>query len=229
MSDKIKILLIEDELPIRKFLKSGLGEAYNLIEATSGQEGLSAIATHNPKLVILDLGLPDMDGLEVTKQAREFTDIPIIVLSARGQDLDKISALDSGADDYLTKPFSLDELLARMRVAMRHAEKSTKPKEIVFESNGLKIDFPSREVFLDQEKIHLTPIEYQLLTCLVRDAGRVLTHNQLLTEVWGAAYSKETQYLRVFMRQLRQKLKEKTGHSRFITTEPGVGYRFKAE
>lgn len=219
--------MIEDEAPIRRFLKTGLSPLYQVLEAESGNEGVRAITTHNPQLVILDLGLPDMDGLDVTRRVREFSSIPILILSARGQDLEKVAVLDAGADDYLTKPFSLDELRARIRVALRHAARISKTDEPTFENGGLHVDFAARHVALDSEELHLTPIEFKLLSFLIRNAGKVLTHHQLLSEVWGPAYVRDTQYLRVFMRQLRQKLKETPTQARFIKTEPGVGYRFR--
>ena len=228
MTDDIRILLIEDELPIRKFLKTGLSPLYHIIEAESGKEGLTAVATYNPKLIILDLGLPDMDGLEVTRRVREFSHVPIIILSAREQDFDKVAVLDAGADDYLTKPFSLEELQARIRASLRRANRLSKNEdEPIFENGGLKVDFVNRLVTLEDEELKLTPIEFKLLSYLVQNAGKVLTHNQLLSEVWGPAFVRDTQYLRVFMRQLRQKLKENPARSKFITTEPGVGYRFR--
>lgn len=228
MNSAVKILLIEDETPIRKFLQTGLGNTYQVVEAVCGKEGIHAVATHNPALIILDLGLPDMDGLEVTRKIREFSSIPIIVLSARGQELDKVGVLDAGADDYLTKPFSLGELLARIRVAIRHTERSQQlDQDPVFENNGLKVDLADRKVLLDDNEIRLTPIEFKLLSLLVRNAGKVLTHSQLLSEAWGSAYVRETQYLRVFMKNLRQKLKDNPANPRFIITEPGIGYRFR--
>ena len=228
MKDKPRILIIEDEPPIRKILLAGLKDDYEILEAETGKEGVRSVATHNPDLVILDIGLPDIDGFEVTQEIRRFSSIPIIILSARDQDLDKVKTLDSGADDYLTKPFSMSELLARIRAALRRAaQNKDSTGSSVFESDGLKIDFSARQVVLDGEELHLTPTEYHLLSFLTKHAGKVVTHQQLLIEVWGAAYKRETQYLRVFMGQLRQKLKEDPAKPRFLITDPGVGYRFR--
>lgn len=227
--DKGLILLIEDEPQVRRFLRASLQcEGYRLVEAETGQEGLRQAATCNPELVLLDLGLPDFDGLEVIKKLREWTRLPIIVLSARGQDQDKIRALDFGADDYLTKPFSAGELLARVRVGLRHwAVQSAGQKEPVFTLDNLKVDLSKRQVFLDDKEIHLTPIEYRLLNILVRHAGKVITHNQLLKEVWGPKYIDQISYLRVYMTQLRHKLEKDPTRPRFFINEPGIGYRLK--
>lgn len=226
-----KILLVEDEQQIRRFLRVTLGSSgYSLIEASSGQEGLMLAATEKPEIIILDLGLPDMDGLDFTKQLREWCSTPVIVLSARGQESDKISALDAGADDYLTKPFSTGELLARMRVAMRHAEQSkSEQTQTKYEFGKINVDLSKREVLKDGQEMHLTPIEYKLLALLLRHHGKVLTHRQLLKEVWGDAYSDENHYLRVYMGQLRHKLEDNAARPRHLITEPGVGYRLKIE
>jgi two-component system KDP operon response regulator KdpE len=225
------ILLIEDEPQMRRFLRITLqGHGYQFIEATSGQEGLMQAATRNPDVVLLDLGLPDIDGLEVTKRLREWSGVPIIVLSAREQDEDKIKALDAGADDYLTKPFSAGELLARIRVALRHkAMQQSGGEESVFVLDNLRVDLEKRLVFLDNTEIHFTPIEYKLLSTLIKYAGRVVTHSQLLKEVWGNAYAGENQYLRVYMAQLRRKIEADPARPRFLINEPGVGYRIKLE
>ena len=221
------LLLIEDEPQIRRFLRAALSSHdYRLLEAESGQAGIDMILLHRPDLIILDLGLPDMDGLEVVQRVREWSTTPIVVLSARGQEQDKVDALDVGADDYLTKPFGVAELLARLRVALRHAAIAVKQQvEPIFMTGALLVDLVRQQVFVDEQEVHLTPIEYKLLATLVRHAGKVLTHRHLLREVWGPAYTTESQYLRVYMGQLRHKLEENPARPRFLRTEPGVGYR----
>lgn len=223
------ILLIEDEPQMRRFLRVTLqSHGYRLVEAPTGQEGLTQAATRNPDVVLLDLGLPDLDGVEVARRLREWSMIPIIVLSAREQEHDKIKALDAGADDYLTKPFGAGELLARIRVALRHRSmQQAGDRESVFILDNLRVDLSKRHVFLNEREVHLTPIEYRLLSFLIKNAGRVVTHNQLLKEVWGPAYIKQTQYLRVYMAQLRHKLEVDPARPRFFMNEPGVGYRLK--
>jgi two-component system, OmpR family, KDP operon response regulator KdpE len=227
--EKGLILLVEDEVQMRRFLRVVLeGDGYRLEEAVSAAEGLLQAASRNPDAVLLDLGLPDMDGLEVIRRLREWTLVPIIVLSAREQEHDKVRALDAGADDYLTKPFGVGELLARIRVAVRHAELRKDGKEgAAFTAGDLRIDFSKREVLRDGREIHLTPIEYKLFACLVRNAGKVLTHRQLLKEVWGPACVEHPQYLRVYMTQLRHKLEADPARPRHLINEPGVGYRFR--
>jgi two-component system KDP operon response regulator KdpE len=227
--EKELILLIEDEPQMRRFLRITLqSHAYRLTEAATAQEGLMQAATRNPDVVLLDLGLPDLDGLEVTKRLREWTQTPIIVISAREQERDKVNALDAGADDYLTKPFNAGELLARIRVALRHAtRRGSGRQEPIFVLQNLRVDLAQRQVFLDDKEVHLTPIEYKLLTVLVRHAGKVITHNQLLKEVWGLAHVNEVQYLRVYMTQLRHKLEGDPARPRFLMNEPGIGYRLK--
>lgn len=227
MAEAATILLIEDELPIRRFLRATLGShGYRLLETGTAQEGLLQTATQRPDLVLLDLGLPDMDGIEVTRRLRVWTEIPIIVLSARGQERDKVAALDAGADDYLTKPFGVDELLARLRVALRHARRGQHTADDpVIQAGDLHIDLPQRRVMLAGQEIHLTPIQYDLLRTLARHIGKVVTHTQLLREVWGPNYATETHYLRVYMGQLRQKLEANPARPRYLLTEPGVGYR----
>ena len=221
------VLVIEDELAIRKFLRTGLeGQGYRCIEAGTAAEGVTQAATRSPDLILLDLGLPDLDGLTVVRQIREWSRIPIIVLTARGQEPDKIGALDAGADDYLTKPFSMPELLARMRVALRHrtpGESDSEPS--VIETGALRIDLARRRVSIGGEPVQLTRIEYRLLITLARHAGRVLTHEFLLREVWGPPYTSQSHYLRVYMAQLRHKLEPDPGRPRFLMTETGVGYR----
>jgi two-component system KDP operon response regulator KdpE len=187
-------------------------------------------ATRAPDVVLLDLGLPDIDGLEVTRRLREWSDVPIIVISAREQEQDKIKALDAGADDYLTKPFGAGELMARVRVAMRHkALREAGQHESIFTLGNLRVDLARRQVFLNEKEVHLTPIEYKLLTVLIKNAGKVLTHRQLLKEVWGPPYLTETQYLRVYMTQLRHKLEVDPARPSFLINEPGVGYRLKID
>ena len=229
--DKELILLIEDEPQMRRFLRVIMqGHGYRMVEATTGEEGLTQTATRNPDIVLLDLGLPDIDGLEVTQRLREWSDVPIIVISAREQEQDKIKALDAGADDYLTKPFGAGELLARLRVALRHRSmQQSGHKESLFIIDNLKVDLSKRQVLLAGKEIHLTPIEYKLLAVLIRNAGKVVTHSQLLKEVWGATYAQQTQYLRVYMAQLRHKLEADPARPRFLINEPGVGYRLKLE
>ncbi|MEW6586202.1 MAG: response regulator [Nitrospirota bacterium] len=229
--DKGLILLIEDEPQMQRFLRIILqGHGFSLVESTTGQDGLMQAATRSPDIVLLDLGLPDVDGLEVTRRLREWSDVPIIVISAREQEQDKIKTLDSGADDYLTKPFGAGELLARIRVALRHkAMRQAGQEEPVFILGDLRVDLTQRRVFLNEKEVHLTPIEYRLLTVLIRNAGRVVTHSQLLKEVWGPSYSNETQYLRVYMTQLRHKLEADPTRPRFLINEPGVGYRLRMD
>lgn len=221
------ILLIEDEQPVHKFLGASLpAHGFQLISAENGKDGLARAADRNPDVVLLDLGLPDMDGLDVTRRLREWSSVPIIVLSARGQENDKIAALDAGADDYLTKPFSTGELLARIRVALRHAARlADSSPQPIFIVGDLRVDLAGRHVFLGNAEVHLTPIEYKLLTVLVRYAGRVLTHQQLLKEVWGPYHAQDTHYLRVHLAQLRRKIEPDPSQPRYLLTETGVGYR----
>ena len=227
--DKGLILLIEDEPQMQRLLRIVLqGHGYRLIESATGKEGLMQAATRAPDVILLDLGLPDIDGLEVTQRVREWSEIPIIVISAREQEQDKIKALDAGADDYLTKPFGAGELLARIRVAIRHrAIREAGQQKLVFILDNLRVDLARRQVFLNEKEVHLTPIEYKLLTVLIKNAGKVITHSQLLKEVWGPSYLKETQYLRVYMTQLRRKLEADPARPRFLINEPGIGYRLK--
>lgn len=229
--DKELILLIEDEPQMRRFLRVTLqSHGYRFIEAASGQEGLMQATTRNPDVLLLDLGLPDMDGIEVTRKIREWSEVPIIVISAREQEMDKVKALDAGADDYLTKPFGADELFARIRVALRHvALIFARQREPVFIMDDLRVDLSSRQVFLRDKEIHLTPIEYRLLAVLVKHAGKVVTHTQLLKEVWGPVYADQQQYLHVHMSQLRRKLESEPARPRFLINEPGIGYRVKVD
>ncbi len=229
--DKHLILLIEDEPQMRRFLRVSLqSQGYRLIEAETGEDGLIQVASRKPTVILLDLGLPDMDGLEVTKKLREWTTTPIIIISAREQERDKVRALDAGADDYLTKPFGSDELLARIRVALRHlARQESGQEDVVFDAGQIKVDFNKRQVLLRDENIHLTPIEYRLLTTLIRHADKVVTHAQLLREVWGPRHANQVQYLRVYMAQLRQKLEDDPARPVHLINEPGIGYRFKSD
>ena len=222
------VVLIEDEPQIRRFLRTVLpGQGYILYEADNGQQGLVEAAVRKADVVILDLGLPDMDGVEVVKRLREWSAIPVIVLSARAQEADKVAALDAGADDYLTKPFGVGELIARLRVALRHATHGPERSQ-VFESGPVKVDLGARRVEAAGREVHLTPIEYRLLSVLVKHAGKVLTHRQLLKEVWGPSHVEHAHYLRIYMAQLRRKLEEDPAQPRFLLTEPGVGYRLAA-
>lgn len=225
------VLVIEDEPQIRRFLRATLpAHGYRLLEAETAQEGLTQAAMYQPELIILDLGLPDLDGLDVTRRLREWTTVPILVLSARGQETDKVAALDAGADDYLTKPFGIQELLARLRVALRHATRLTQePGEPVFTAGELQVDLGRRRVYVANHEVHLTPIEYKLLTILVRSAGRVVTQRQLLQDVWGPHQTSATHYVRVYMGQLRHKLEVNPARPRYLVTEPGVGYRLKTD
>ena len=227
----IRILIIEDEPQMQKFLRTCLvAEGYRVVEATKGQEGLDLARTHNPDLVLLDLGLPDMDGTEVTKSLREWSTKPILIISARGQEDDKIRALDVGADDYLTKPFGTGELMARMRVALRRtARAGQETPDPVMTVGELVMDLDKRQVLVGGVEVHLTPNEYKLLAVLMKNAGKVLTHRQLLKEVWGPAYATQTQYLRVYMVQLRHKLEKDAARPRYLVTEPGIGYRLRVD
>src|SRR3954471_1250437 len=226
-----RILLVEDELPIRKFVGAALAAAnYQLDEAGTAAQALQHARQLPPDLVILDLGLPDLDGQEVIRRLREWFAPPIIVLSARDQDQQKITALDNGADDYLTKPFSTGELLARVRVALRHANRTGDDAgKTSFEFGDLKVDLSARRVFVSGAEVPLTPNEYKLLTTLIRNAGKVLTHRQLLKEVWGPDQVQETHYLRVFMANLRRKLEADPARPRYLLTEQGVGYRLASD
>jgi two-component system KDP operon response regulator KdpE len=222
-----RVLVVEDEIQMRRFLRTALAaQDYAVAEAESVREALVAATTTSPELILLDLGLPDGDGIELTRRIREWSQVPIIVISARGKEDDKVAALDAGADDYLTKPFGMKELLARMRVALRRATLQGQASPIL-EIGALHIDLERREVLVDGREVHVTPIEYRLLTFLARNAGKVLTHRQILTEVWGPPYANETHYLRVFMAQLRRKVEADPARPKLLGTEPGVGYRMR--
>jgi len=225
------VVLIEDEPQIRRFLRATLGgQGYRLFEATTGADGLVEVASRQPDVVIVDLGLPDMDGLEVIRRLREWSAVPVIVLSARGLERDKVTALDAGADDYVSKPFSAGELLARIRVALRHtAGASHEGGEAVFKVGELQVDQLRRHVAVRGVEVRLTPIEYKLLTTLVRHAGKVVTHPQLLREVWGPGHQAQAHYVRIYMAHLRHKLEAEPARPRYLLTEPGVGYRLAAE
>jgi two-component system KDP operon response regulator KdpE len=227
MNNSATIVVIEDEAQIRRFLRTTLtSEGYQVIEAETGKQGLSEAATRKPDLIILDLGLPDMDGVEVVKGVRAWSSVPVIILSARSQESDKISALDAGADDYLVKPFGIGELLARIRVALRHVSSTANGEEEgVFSVDELKVDMIHRKVTVSGTEVHLTPIEYRLLTVLVKHAGKVLTHRLLLKEVWGPNHVDRAHYLRIYMGILRHKLEKEPARPRFLLTEVGVGYR----
>lgn len=222
------VLVVEDERQMLRFLRATLtSHGYRLLEAETAAEAVRLASSHNPDLILLDLGLPDADGIDVTRRLREWSRTPIIVLSARGRDDDKVEALDAGADDYLTKPFSVNELLARMRVALRHAGAAGAAAAPVFEVGPLRIDLSRREVQVEGREVRLTPIEYKLLTLLARHAGKVLTHRQILKEVWGPGREGQTHYVRVHMAELRKKIEADAARPRIIVTEPGVGYRLR--
>ena len=228
MTQTLHVLTIEDEADIRKFLRATLGaNDMHVIEAATGREGLQKAAAQSPDIILLDLGLPDMDGMEIIRQLREWSRTPIIVLSARGQEHDKIAALDGGADDYLTKPFAAGELIARIKVALRHADRPTGDAPFVYDYDGLMIDTASRRVRLDDEDVRLTPIEYKLLSVLARNSGKVLTHAALLKAIWDRHAPDNQTYLRIHTQHLREKLKDDALNPRFIVTEPGIGYRLK--
>ena len=233
MSDRPLVLVVEDEAGIQRFLRAALtANGYRCAEVDTGKKALISITSQPPDLVIVDLGLPDMDGLELIEQVRAWSQVPFVVLSARDQERQKVEALDRGADDYLTKPFGMEELLARLRVALRHRARlaaSAGDEAARFSSGDLQVDLAARRVVVRGEEVHLTPTEYRLLTTLVRHAGKVLTHGALLREVWGPGYAGELHYLRVHMAKLRQKLEAEPARPRLLLTEQGVGYRLKAE
>jgi two-component system KDP operon response regulator KdpE len=225
------VLVIEDEAPIRKFLRTGLGgQGFRIVESATGEDGLAQAATRSPDVVLLDIGLPDLDGFEAVRRLREWSSIPVVVLSARGQEQDKIRALDAGADDYVTKPFSMGELLARMRVALRHRARVQGGMETsAVETGPLRLDLEKHLLTVGGEPVRLTPIEYRLLAVLARHAGKVLTHDMLLREVWGPGYTSQHHYLRVYMAQLRHKIEADPARPKLLLTESGVGYRLRAE
>ena len=222
------ILIIDDEPQIRRFLRTTLvGHDYDVTEASTASDGEKFLGLHPPDLLILDLGLPDKDGLDVLKDLRAWNSLPVIVLSARGFEQAKVDALEAGADDYLTKPFGAAELLARIKVALRHARQSNAAPSNEFKSNGLKVDAEKRVVSVDGNEVRLTPTEYKLLSALIQSAGKVVTHGQLLRAVWGKRSDEQGHYLRVYMQHLRQKLGDDALNPRFIVTETGIGYRLR--
>lgn len=228
---KLRILLVEDDAPIRRFLRASLtSQEYELIQAETGREGLAQAGSASPDLALIDLGLPDMDGLEVIRKIREWSNMPIIILSARGQERDKIEGLDAGADDYLTKPFGVGELLARIRSAQRRMVLSSVESPCPVVSIGdIRIDLERRLVFRNDEEVRFTPIEYKLLSVLTKYRGKVVTHAQLLREVWGPSHAGQNHYLRIFLLQIRRKLESDPARPRYLITEPGIGYRLRDE
>ncbi|MEY2937000.1 MAG: hypothetical protein RL033_7749 [Pseudomonadota bacterium] len=223
------VLVVEDEPQMRKFIRASLSShGYRVVEAERASEAVMLMTSHNPEIVLLDLGLPDGDGIDLTRQLRDWSRVPIIVLSARGREDDKVSALDAGADDYLPKPFGVNELLARMRVALRHAQPAgAGPAAQVLEFGQVRIDLVRREVFRGADELRLTPIEYKLLVLFAQNAGKVLTHRQILQAVWGPAYATQTHYVRVHMAELRKKVEADPSRPKLLVTEPGVGYRLR--
>jgi two-component system KDP operon response regulator KdpE len=223
----ICVLVVEDEAPMRRFIRASLGaQGYRVLEATTLAEAEIALTTQNPEVVILDLGLPDGDGLDFLKRIREWSHVPVIVVSARGREDDKVVALDAGADDYLTKPFGVLELLARMRVALRHATLVGAPEPVIV-IGELTLDLTKRQVVIAGAEVHLTPTEYKMLVLLAKNLGRVLTHQQILKEVWGPAYATHANYVRVHMAELRKKIEREPARPKLLVTEPGVGYRLR--
>jgi two-component system, OmpR family, KDP operon response regulator KdpE len=225
------VVVVDDEPQIRRFLRAALaGQGYRVHESSTGADALVEVATRQPDVVILDLGLPDMDGLDIIRKVREWSAVPVIVLSARGQEADKVAALDAGADDYLSKPFGVGELMARMRVALRHRSRvSDGALQSAFDVGDLHVDLAARRVTVGGAQVHLTPIEYRLLVVLVHNAGKVVTQRQLLNEVWGPQATEQAHYLRVYMAHLRRKLEADPARPRYLLTEAGVGYRLAAD
>ncbi len=225
-ANKTTVLVIDDEIQIRRLVRVSLeANGYRVLEAPTGKEGIAETAQHRPDIVLLDLGLPDLDGVTVLKRLREWSRVPVVVLSVRDREEDKIAALDNGADDYVTKPFSTGELLARLRVAQRHAQPAT--DAAVFRSGHLEVDLTARVVTVNGKEVRLTATEYSLLRLFVQHAGKVLTHRQILREVWGPTYVEQTHYLRVYMAHLREKLEANPAQPELFLTEPGVGYRLR--
>ncbi|MCW8418880.1 response regulator [Fluoribacter dumoffii] len=220
------ILAIEDELPIRRFLKTSIvSEGYQFLEAKTGKEGLEIVRDTKPHVILLDLGLPDTDGINVIKNLRTWVSIPVIVLSAREQEGDKVIALDAGADDYLSKPFSVVELHARIRVALRHAQHSIEKETPSFQFGDFVVDLINREVRANNEKILLTPMQYDILATLIRRRNKIVTHKELLRIVWGENNTENVEYLRIYIHQLRHKLEKNPAQPQYLITEPGIGYR----
>jgi len=229
MDTEKTLLVIEDEPAILRFLRSSLEEiGWQILHAPTGRIGLDMAASKKPDVILLDLGLPDQDGLSVLKGLRQWTSAPIIIISARGQEKDKIAGLDAGADDYLTKPFGIAELMARLRVALRHAEKSVSDAPPVYDHEGLRVDLIARRVWLRNKEIRLSPLQYELLSVLVRNAGRVISQKQLMKQVWGESREVTPESVRIFVHQLRQKIEPDPVRPRSLKTEPGVGYRLEA-
>lgn len=231
MTDNVLFLIVEDDKQIRSFISFSLkSKQYRSVQATTGKEAINLIVAQNPQIMILDLGLPDMDGLDIIKQVRSFSDMPIIVVSARDQDSEKIEALDAGADDYLTKPFSINELLARLRVILRRMNKKEENRaEDIYRVGDLEVNLERHVVLLSESEIHFTPMEFDVLALLIRNAGKVLTHSYIIKEVWGSYLESDTQSLRVFMANIRRKLEKDPTKPRYIITEVGIGYRFADE
>lgn len=225
---KPKLLVIDDELAIRKFLRASINPTeYDLVEAANGMDGIRLTATESPDLVLLDLGLPDLEGVDVTRRIREWSQVPIIILSARGDEMNKVEALDAGANDYLTKPFGLAELFARIRAALRLSR--TTAEEPVVILGALTIDLAAHLVSKEGEDIHLTKTEFRLLAMLAKNLGKVMTHRQLLTEVWGPEYADELHYLRVYTQQIRVKIEDDPAQPKYLITETGIGYRLREQ
>ena len=223
-----RVLVVDDESSIRRYLRAALSaQGFTIFEAANGEDAINAVLTDRPDIIILDLGLPDFDGIEVTRRLREWSQTPIIILSVREAENDKIAALDAGADDYLTKPFGTGELMARMRVALRKL--NSNPDEHVLQVGGLRMDLSRRLVTVDENQISLTPTEYDILRLLLQNAGKVLTHHQLLRKVWGTAYESEMHILRVNISNLRHKIEADPARPHYLLTEPGVGYRLRAD
>jgi two-component system KDP operon response regulator KdpE len=228
MSEGALVLVVDDEPQIRRFLRASLsGHNYQILEAATGQDALNQIVAAKPDLVILDLGLPDLDGIQVIQRVRAWSQVPIVVLSVREREQDKIAALDAGADDYLTKPFGVGELLARLRTALRHVLPAE--EEPIFRTGDLTVDLARRMVWVGEREVKLTPTEYTILKYLIAHAGKVVTHPQLLREVWGPAFVNEPHYVRVYVGQLRHKIEENPAQPRYLVTETGVGYRLRVE
>jgi two-component system KDP operon response regulator KdpE len=221
----VRVLVVDDERPIRRFLQASLSGQYAVLEAATGEEALAVTVSGRPDVVILDLGLPDLDGVEVTRRLRQWTQIPIVVVSVRDREEDKVAALDAGADDYLTKPFGVGELMARLRVVLRRA--ALPDQEPVYQAEALTVDLARRNVVVDQKPVSLTPTEYDILRVLIQHAGKVLTHQQLIHLVWGNDFEAEAHLLRVNISNLRQKIEKDPTRPRYIVTEPGVGYRLR--
>jgi two-component system KDP operon response regulator KdpE len=224
------VLVVDDEAQMRKLVRIALASnGYRVEEAASAAEGLRQAKAYVPDLILLDLGLPDGDGIDVTERIRQWSSVPILVISARGQEESKVKALDAGADDYVTKPFGTPELMARIRVALRHAARTTENETVVDVGEDIHIDLVRRVVTVRGEETHLTPIEYKLLVTLAKHAGMVMTHRQLLEQVWGPGHAHQMQYLRVYMTQLRHKLERLPARPKHLVTEPGIGYRLKLD